>query len=253
MNPRLISQVIILWLLLPLAGLVNGCFSTDDSKNLGSTVEPLPPVFLVGPVAALLTNAGGFSAHVVLSNDVRRLKAVTGELFVRDGKLLFAADPLNKNSGGAFVYVADLVEHQGFVWSEALQGYAPVSLSGSPAGLSTHLNDGLVKIDGHPCQVEQAIVKMSDGSTNSFRVFRALDLNRVPVLISSSSNSPAITLSLSKIRPGSPPADLFTPPPDFTKYTSPEMMLTELIMRQHNLVRRPTSASETIYNSRTGK
>jgi hypothetical protein len=253
MSVRRISQFVLLGLLLLLAGLVNGCFSSDESRNLASAIEPLPPVFLVGPVAALLTNAGGFSAHVVLSNDVRRLKTVTGELFVREGKLLFAADPLTKNSGGAFVYVADLVDHQGFVWSEALQGYAPVSLSGSPADLSTHLEDGLVKIDGHPCQVVQASVKMNDGSTNSFRVFRALDLNRVPVLITSSSNSPTLTLSLSKIRPGLPPADVFTPPPDFTKYTSPEMMVTELIMRQHNLVRRPSSASETIYNSRTGK
>jgi len=240
--------------LLLLIGLLNGCSSTNDSKNItGSAIEPLPPIFLAGPVAALLTNAGGFSAHVVMSNDLRTLKTVSGELFVRDGMLLFAAEPSPKNSSGAFAYVADLINRQGFVWSEALQGYAPTRLSGMPAGLSTHLRDGLVKVGGHPCQVEQAVVKMSDDSTSSFQVFRALDLNRVPVLINSISNSPPFALSLSKIRAVPPPADVFTPPADFTKYDSAEMMVTELIMRQHNLRRRPVTSGETLYDSQHRK
>ena len=238
----------LLWIgpLLLLVSLFTGCFSSSDSKNFsGSSIETLPPVFLTGPPAALLTNAGSFSAHIVMSNQFRASKTLAGELFVRDGKLLFAAEPRKNNPGGAFAYVADLVNGQGFVWSEALQGYAPVHLSSIPSSLSTHLNDSLTKLDGHPCQVEEAIVKMSDGSTASFKAFRALNFNRVPLLITSISNSPPVELSLSKIRPTAPPADVFAPPTDFTKYDSAETMVTELILRQHNLRRRSSGGGAT--------
>jgi len=230
--------------LLLLVTLFAGCFSSSDSKNFsGSSIETLPPVFLTGPSAALLTNAGSFSAHIVMSNQFRTSKTLAGELFVRDGKLLSAAEPTKNNPGGAFAYVADLVNGQGFVWSEALQGYAPVHLRSVPSSLSTHLNDGLTKFEGHPCQVEEAIVKMSDGSTASFKTFRALNFNRVPLSITSISNSPPIQLSLSKIRTTAPPADVFAPPTDFTKYENAETMVTELILRQHNLRRRSTGGA----------
>jgi hypothetical protein len=245
MNRRPIIQLLLIWPLLLLVTLFTGCFSSSDSKNFsGSSIETLPPVFLTGPTAALLTNAGSFSAHIVMSNQLRMSKTISGELFVRGGKLLFAAEPSKNNPGGAFAYVADLVNGQGFVWSEALQGYAPVRLSSIPSSLSIHLNDGLTKLDGHPCQVEEAFVKTSDGSTASFKAFRALDLNRVPLFITSISNTPAIQLSLSKIRPTAPPADVFAPPTDFTKYDSAETMVTELILRQHNLRRRSTGGTD---------
>ncbi len=248
MSLRLIRQFFWSGLLLLLAGLFNGC--AGGSKNFSaSSIEALPPSFLTGPVAALLTNVGPFSAHVVMSNDLRMAKNISGELFSRDGKLLFAAEPAKKNPGGAFAYITDLVSHQGFVWSEALQGYAPISLNGAaPATLTTHAEDGLTRVNNHPCQVEQTTVQMSDGSASSFRVFRALDLNRLPVQIRPISNTPPFGLSFSKVRSAPPPVDLFTPPGGFTKYDSPEMMVTELIMRQHNLTRRPAAAPEPLYD-----
>jgi hypothetical protein len=250
MSPRLWRQSITCLLVL---GLFHGC-STRREKNpfSGGTIEPLPPAFLTGPAAALLTNAGAFSAHVVLSNSLRTPKTISGELFVADAKLLFAAEPPKKNPGGAFAYVSDLVNRQGFVWSEALQGYAPASLHATPTNLIIQKEPGgLQKFDGHVCQSTEALVQMSDGSQAALRVYRALDLNRFPLHIETISNASPFTLTLSNIRPTAPPPDVFTPPTDFTKYASPEVMVTELIMRQHNLRRRPAPySSETIYDSR---
>ncbi len=97
MNLRLFGEFTLVCPLLLLAGLLSGCFSSSDSKNIsGIAVEALPPVFLTGPAAAVLTNAGAFSAHVVMSNHLRMPKTVSGELFARAGKLLFAAEPGGK-------------------------------------------------------------------------------------------------------------------------------------------------------------
>ena len=250
MSLRLLKPLRLILPMLLAAGLFSGCFSSKNSKNISrGTIEALPPAFLTGPAAALLTNAGGFRAHVVVSNDLRMAKPVSGELFVRDGKLLFAAEPEKKNAGGAFLFVSDLSNRQGFVWSEALQGYAPLTLNVWPTNLVNQQNaSGLQRFEGHVCQSAEAVVQMSDGSQARFQLMRALDLNRIPIHISSISNASGFSLTFSKIQPAAPPADVFTPPTDFTKYNSPEMMVTELIMRQHNLRRRPGSTSEPVYD-----
>ncbi len=140
------------------------------------------------------------------------------------------------------------------MWSEALQGYAQTVLNISPTNLVIQqVNEALQKMDGHVCDSAQAVVQMSDGSSAAFSIFRALDLNRFPIRISSLSNAAPFSLTFSKIRTEPPPADLFTPPTDFTKYNSPEVMVTELIMRQHNLRRHSTPPSETIYDSQNRK
>jgi hypothetical protein len=249
MNLRLIRSFLIVS---ACAAFFSGCSSTHSHRTPRSGAgEPLPPGFLTGPAAALLTNLGPFSAHVVISNPFPIAKILSGELFARDGQLLFAAEPGKRDQkklAGVFTYMSDIRNRQGFVMSEALQGYAPLIPAVGPTHLASHTMEGVIeKVDGHVCQRQEATVEMSDGSQSVFQLLLALDLNRFPIRISSLSNAPAFTISLSKIRNEALPADLFSPPTGFTRYDSPEMMLTELIMRQNNLTRKPTPGSEMIY------
>ena len=242
----------------PLVLFFNGCSSTSPSSASDSTLAaaPLPPIFLTGPVASLLTNIGGFSAHLVMSNNSHMTveKTISGELLGREGQLLFAAEPGKaEKKRGSFIFISDVGTGQGIVMSEALQGYAPAAarvgptnLTIRPGGASGH------KVDNHVCEIEEATVDMSDGSRTSYQVWRAIDLKRFPISIISRSNA-TFTLSFSNIKLESPPAKLFAPPKDFTKYESTEVMLTELIMRQQNLRRHPSQATDQIYDPKIRK
>jgi hypothetical protein len=204
----------------------------------------------------LLTNANGFSAYLVSGTDSASplRTGVSGELLSRAGKLLFAPEPGKKDrkySRGGFIFIWDVATGRGSVLSEALQGYAPVSMSVTPAHLVTSAGGATAeKVDGHPCETEEALVEMTDGARATFRVLRATDLKRFPVRITSVSNSAPVTLSFSKIRLEPPTAELFAPPNDFTKYDSAEAMVAELVMRQHNLKRQPNSTTEPSYDYR---
>ena len=243
------------------AGLVllaAGCASSEKRSEPGAaeTFAPMPPAFLTGPAAVLLTNAGGFSAHLVLSTGSASplQTGVSGELLSRAGTLLFAPEPGKtdrKYSRGGFIFIWDVATGRGFVLSEALQGYAPVTMSTTPTNLITSAGGGSSeKVAGHACEAEEALVQMSDGSHATFRVLRAADLTRVPVRISSVSNAAPFALSFTKIRIEAPAADLFAPPKDFTRYESPEVMMAELLMRHQNLKRVRTSEAEPSYDYR---
>jgi hypothetical protein len=247
----LLLKVAAIVFFVPCAFLFNGCSSTPAyDRNDGMALAPLPPNFLTGPASALLTNIGGFSAHLVMSNHspVAVDSTISGELLGREGQLLFAAEPRKaERKRGAFLFVSDVRNRQGLVISEALQGYAPATGNVGPTNLMIH--PGMAtRIGGHACEAEEAIVDMSDGSRASFLVFRAIDLNRFPISIISRSNTAPFTLWFSKIRIEPPPAELFAPPKGFTKYENPEMMLTELIIRQHKLKRRATESTEPEYD-----
>jgi hypothetical protein len=178
----------------------------------------------------------------------------SGELFGHQSRLLFAPDPAKldkKYARGGFTFIWDVAAGHGTVLSEALQAYAPVTVSVSPTNLTFHPAPAVENVAGKPNEAEEAFIQSSDGSRTAFRVVRAQELHRFPVFISSLSNLPPFTISLSKVRLQTPPADLFAVPNGFTKYDSAEAMMTELVMRQHNLRRdRSTpSTSEPIYDS----
>jgi hypothetical protein len=100
--------------------------------------------------------------------------------------------------------------------------------------------DSLERIEGHSCKAETVTAAASDGSSTTLQVWRATDLQGLPLRIVSAGGSPAFTFNLSKVRMEIPPDDLFLPPDSFTKYTSAEAMMNELSMRQHNLRARPS-------------
>ncbi len=212
----------------------------------GSFLTPEAPLFLNGQMAVLLTNTDGFSAHVVLSSGKTELAA--GELLCRGSRLLFAGTigPVKekRSRAGGISFIWDLAGNSGYLLSEPLQGYAPISSTVRVTNLVTHAADAKaaqVRIEGHPCVEEEATVGSSDGSTAVYRVWRAADLKGLPVRISSGAEPAARTLNLTKIKLSVPAADLFQPPDGFTKYDSAEAMMNEQAIRQQTLRQgRPT-------------
>ena len=117
--------------------LISGCTSRHAGPVYRAGDENTP-LFLTGPVGPVLTNIGGFSAHVtgLLSSPVGSTKVVNGTLLGRDGKLIYQPTLLVKGKrakaeGGLF-FIWDDNQHSGYVISEALQGYAPISSDSSP-------------------------------------------------------------------------------------------------------------------------
>ena len=226
-----------------LAGCAGSPSSHQPTSGVAGTPTPDPPAFLTGAAALLLTQLDGFSAHLILTTGTLSpaSPATSGELQSRAGKLTFTPTPMHaKSAREGFSFIWDVAQGRGYVLSEALQGSAPVTARATPTN-SVSLPGSTTPelIDGHPCQQEQVTVAISDGSSRAFRVSRATDLKQLAIRISSLSNSAPFTLSLSKVRLMAPPAEVFSPPDSFTKYASADAMLTELIMRQHELKRPP--------------
>jgi hypothetical protein len=239
--------------LLAAAILCGGCTSSKPPEFFGGmpggTAAPETPLFLRGPAALLLTNTSGFTARVMM--EVRpfpgEVQTVSGDLFGRGQKLFFTPDSkavkskLTRSAGISFSW--DVAQARGCVLSDALQGCAPVSgtlqLTNFLAQPSPNA-DSPERIEGHSCKAETISAAASDGSTMTLRVWRAMDLQGLPLRIVSAGGSPTFTFNLSKVRLEAPPDDLFLPPDSFTKYTSAEAMMNELSMRQHNLRARPS-------------
>ena len=237
-----IATPVWLWLLMLafiLSGCAHGLRGHEPGTSAAGAFAPVPPAFLTGPAAMLLTQADGYSAHVIMSTGapLPAGQSAAGELRERAGKLVFApARGQGKSFRGGFSFIWDVAQGRGYVLSEALQSYAPVTANVTPTNLVNLAVSTMAElIDAHPCQQEQATVAMSDGSSAGFRVWRAADLKRFPMRISSAASTTPFTLNFSRIRLESPPAELFAPPDGFTRYESAEAMMTELVVRQHNL------------------
>jgi hypothetical protein len=212
---------------------------------IGVFTPQLPP-FVNGPMAVLLTNTTGFSARTTLKSEAfpGPEHQKTGQLLCRGSKLLFAPDPdesaRKQSRAGGFSFLWDTAESQGYLLSEALQGYAPIASK----ALVTNLVTGTIqatprKVAGYQCEPADARVQLSDGSTAILQLWRASDLKGLPVEIMSTGPAAPLTLTFSKIRLEPPPAEMFALPDGFTKYNSPETLADELALRQNNL-HRPT-------------
>jgi len=219
---------------------------------VGEMLPPKPPLFLDGPMAALLTNADGFSAHVVMETQLssNRAAPVSGELLGRGSKLFFAPDESSpgerRHPGGGINFIWDVTAGSGYMLSEAMQSYAPISsgarVTNIVIGTGTE-NSAPKKVGGHQCEQEQVIVASSDGSATVFHIWRAVDLRGFAVRIDSATNSTFLSLNFSSVRLEIPSGELFQPPDGFTKYDSAEAMMNELMARQQNLRRSTTDTT----------
>jgi hypothetical protein len=192
-----------------------GCTSTHSEFDpMHEPVQRLLPRLteaVTGRAAGLLTNLNGFHGQFAINFGTagENQMTVTGELFERDGKLCFV--PVFKKAkrknldAGAFSLIWDAAGKQGYVLSEALQGFAPVA-----GGEDTN----------QPAEL---------------RVERAHSMNGLATRIESLDPLRPFTLTLSDVRPGLSSPDLFVPPDDFTKYESEGALLGELAARQRTV------------------
>ncbi len=223
-----------------------GCRHSPERERYETEIlTPLPPPFVAGPMAVLLTNTGGFSARVTLDSEALPggPGAPTGHLLGRGTQLLFAPDPKEpgrKQIPAGLSFIWDVAANRGFVLSEALQGYAPVTSPAQVTNVSIRVEPvARETVGGHPCVAEEAVLQTSDGVVAVFRALCATDLKGFPLRVTSGSNTPPLAVSFSKVRLELPPAELFAPPAGFTQYSTPEALADEIAVRQRNLHRKP--------------
>ena len=232
------SVVRALLLLVSALILVSGCSHSSESelREIGfvGNFAAEPPTFLTGPMGVLLTNTSGYSAHLTVQNEsLGTPQGVnSGQLLCRGTKLLFApasAEPKKKQArGGGFAFIWDVATGRGYVLSGALQAYSPVSSSVHPTN---------VVREGQSAALANASVQLSDGTTHNFQCTPS-DLAGVPGRLSAIGGQMPLVISLSTVRSQVPAEDVFTPPDDFSKFSSPEAMADELAARQRNLHRK---------------
>lgn len=238
------------FLVILFAAVAAGCSGTRSDRDFTRIPTPLPPAFLVGPAAVFLTNTTGFSAQIETrtGNLVTEESGSRGQLLGSGSKLIFA--PLHdksaekKSRGGNFLFIWDVAQGRGYLLSEALQGYAPLSSDLR----ATNVIGKATAAAGHVADF--ATVQMNNGTAETFQVLWPADAKAVPLHINSISNAIPLAVSVLKARLEPVPADMFAPPDGFAKYDSPEALVDELAARQRNLRRKaaPSSDLEMLQN-----
>lgn len=215
-----------------------GCSTSHHAGPVYRAGDENPPDFLTSPVAMALTNLNGFSAHVISTVKTGDEPAQTksGELLARDGRLLFQpALNLKKKhlqaEGGLF-YIWNTVDHSGYVLSEALQGYAPITPDVVATGPLTITRESIQEvIDGQPCHKCEAAVSLASGRSVLLTLWESDQTGHFPVRIEAVNGLQRTTLDLSDVRMEYPPQDLFLPPDGFTAYENGARLMNELILR----------------------
>jgi hypothetical protein len=191
-------------------------------------------------MALLLTNADSFNAQLAYETRTAwgSTQTVTGSFTGTGSKVAFQPTPpksSRKNTQTWMSFVWDTAQSSGYAINDALQGYAPFSANVRFTNvISSESTSMPQRISGYSCQEENATVLGTDGSINQVRVWRPADLRGLPVRISVGTSTNTSVLTLSKVQFGQP-AEFFMAHEGFTKYDSPDAMVTELVARQHNL------------------
>jgi len=228
-----------------------GCAHSKNKDRIGIIPPPVPP-FLNGPMAVLLTNSPGFSCHLVMTSGSPPVpgETVSGQLLCRGSQLLFAPDAHwlggKRFARAGFGFVWDVGAQQGYILSEALQGYAPISSQVQATNvLALPAHFASEKVEGHHCQRTELEVGSTDGTKALFQVWRAADLKAAPLRIASAAPGRPVIVNLSNIRLEAPSIRLFVPPDGFTRHDSVETLMAEMAMRQENLKRKPAETPST--------
>lgn len=215
---------------LPALALIAGCSSSIDPQRDSAALEV--PAFLSSPGMALVTNTDGFTAQVEVQTPVSAgTKTISGKLLGRGSKLLFVPDVSgSRHASQQTSFIWDVAENRGYVLNEALQAYAPYSVSARI--ISATVDDVAVSdnISGHRCRRGEASITTSETTDAKFTVWRATDLKGFPMQIKAVSGMTLIHFS--KVNFERVGSSLFVPPDGFTRHTSPEAMLGTLLERQ---------------------
>jgi len=192
------------------------------------------------PLSALLTNGQAYESEITMTlGNAEPPLTLSGQLLVRGGKLrvegAFEKGGRKPKGTGDFGVIWDEAAHQGYVFSEALQGYAPISAAVRCTNVATQvMTETTERIEGHPTDRAKVTMAGSDGQTVTVQLERAQDLGKAPLRIDLISGPQPFTVVLSKVLPIVPAEELFSPPDGFTKYTNETAMLDELTARQYS-------------------
>ena len=235
------AEILILGIVFAL--LTGGCASQHSGFAKRGAEIWLPKVASVTatPLAPILTFGTAFESlfTLTLGDNPGVSPQVSGQLVVGGGKLRLEIAKVNGKTlrTGDFGVVWDTVAQRGYVFSEALQGYAPINDPVFCTNLVTQAMAGEVgSIDGHPVKQANVTVMQNDGQTLTVQLSSAGDSKDLPLKIERLTGGDySFTLALAKIGMITPAEDLFLPPDGFTKYDNETAMLNELTQRQQNM------------------
>ena len=230
-------------LLMVVSAIVSGCASSEPTGFARGGPDVLLPQLtsvMTGPVGMLLTNGNTFSSEFSMTFAEDLEHPISGQILVRGGKIRLEAVFATKNKksavAGEFGLIWDEESNLGYVFSEALQGYAPLNNAVRYTNiLAQVVTSPIDRMEGHPVDEANVTVMTSNGQTLVFQLVRVKDMGGLPMQTKSLNSLQAFTLTLSKIRLEKLPDDLFLPPEGFTKYESEAAMLTEFGIRQQGV------------------
>jgi len=221
-----------------LAG-TGGCAHThgERARNPEAQILPNLTAIITGPAALLLTNTSGFQSEYRLSFDDHGKAPAKplGRLFVRGAKIevTLGNSKGGPGSGGAFTVVWDAAAGQGYVSSEALQGYAPL---GGVVGFSNFVRQAAggspQPLDGRLAEKVIATATSTNGERLSWELASDLEHGHLALELHSQQGAPSFTLTLTKVQSSVPPEEIFLRAFEFKKYASEEALLTELELRE---------------------
>lgn len=220
-----------------------GCLHRDfNAGREAETTLPKLTALWTGPVANLLTNQSGFESEclITLAGGAESQPKLSGRIFGLGGKLRLEIVPgkAKAKSGGAgeFGVIWDAAASQGFLLSEAMQGYAALQRSVQFTNLLTQTTAGQPdRLEGHLVDHVNVTAMGSDGQTIALQLTRAQDLGNLPLEIRSADGLNPFTITLTNVRLILPAKALFLPPDDFTKYETETALVEELTARQQNV------------------
>jgi outer membrane lipoprotein-sorting protein len=225
------------------AAFLAGCASEKRQEAaLAHMGDESPPDFFLGPASAALTNFDGFSASVVSTSSAgSATRTVSGQVIERRGQIIYQPLATAKVKGGKIVrggmyFIWDSAAQRGYVVSEALQGFAPISAPARITSVTPETKEPVAEpANGHACHRIERTAALSDDSTAKLTEWRADDLNRFPVRVRTESQGRQITVDFSDIRLDIPPPELFVPHDGFTQYASATALINELMIRESSL------------------
>jgi len=217
-----------------------GCVHRDP--NAGREAEIMLPklrMMITGPTAMLLTNLAGFQSECVitLSGASGTPRNYAGRLFARGGKLRLETVPGKAKSASTLTFgvIWDATSKRGYVFSDALQGYAVLAGSDWFTNVLTSVAGQTEKMEGHAVDYVEVTATGGNHQKTVLQLNRAQDLSNLPLQIRQPDEPDSFTLRLTAVQTIVPPQGIFLPPDDFTKYESETAMLAELVARQHNV------------------
>ena len=239
------SAGILLWGLM-IALWTGGCADTSQQDYFGREgAESLLPKLtsvITGPVTVLLTNGNAFSSEFTMTfeDGTEPPSRASGQIFVLGGKLrldvAFGKSKRKSMDMGHFGLIWDVAANQGYVFSEAIQGYAPIYATVRFTNFLVQVIGGPTeRIEGHLVEKAAVTAMCNNGQTISLQQLRAQDMGNLPLQVESLNSPQSFKLALSRIQLNIPATELFLPPDGFTKYKSEAAILTEIGIRQQSI------------------